>query len=103
MGYASAYNPRPVKIILKNTKTKKEFTVTLKANPQFWFSGIHHIKESVSLPQKISAGNYQLYLYLPDANVLLAGRPEYCVQLCNENMWEAFTGYNNLHHSIQIK
>lgn len=103
LGYASAYNPRPVKIILKNTKTKKEFTVTLKANPQFWFSGIHHIKESVSLPQKISAGNYQLYLYLPDANVLLAGRPEYCVQLCNENMWEAFTGYNNLHHSIQIK
>ncbi len=103
LGYASLYNPRPVKIILRNTKTKKEFTVTLKANPQFWFSGVHQIKENLQLPKNITAGSYQLYLYLPDANVVLAGRAEYCVQLCNENMWEAATGYNKLQHIIKVK
>jgi hypothetical protein len=102
-GYASLYNPRPVKIILKNVVTQEEFTITLKANPQFWFSGMQHLKETVQLPAGITAGNYRLYLYLPDANVLLYKRPEYCVQLCNENMWDAVTGYNNLQHSIQIK
>ncbi len=103
MGYAAAYNLRPVKIIFRNTKTKKEFTATLKANPQFWFSGVHQIKESLQLPKDITAGSYQLYLFLPDANVLLRKRPEYCVQLCNENIWEETTGYNNLNHILQVK
>ena len=103
LGYASLYNPRPVKIILKNTATQKEFEITLKVNPQLWFSGNHSIKEIVNLPQNISKGKYQLYLYLPDANVLLHKRPEYCVQLCNKNMWEEATGYNNLQHIIQVK
>jgi Domain of unknown function (DUF4832)/Domain of unknown function (DUF4874) len=103
IGYASLYNPRLVNLIFKNVTTAEEFTITLKANPQFWFSGVHQIKESVSLPANISPGKYQLYLYLPDANVLLGKRPEYCVQLCNENMWDASTGYNNLQHIIQVK
>jgi hypothetical protein len=102
-GYASPYNPRPVKLIFKHTTTGKEFSVTLKTNPQFWFSGMHTIKEKVKLPGNIIAGSYQLYLSLPDANVLLGKRPEYCVQLCSENMWEAATGYNNLQHIILIK
>lgn len=103
IGYASPYNPRPVKIILRNTVTKKEFSVTMKVNPQFWFSGIHHIKETVALPQNITAGNYEVYIYLPDANILLSKRLEYCIQLSNENMWEETTGYNNLQHILQIK
>ncbi|MGF2410887.1 DUF4832 domain-containing protein [Ferruginibacter sp.] len=103
IGYASLYNARPVKIILRNTDSKKEFEVQLKTNPQFWFSGPNHIKEMISVPANITSGNYQLYLYLPDANVLLSKRPEYCVQLSNENMWEATSGYNDLQHIIQVK
>jgi hypothetical protein len=102
-GYASMYNARPVKIILQNTSTKKEFEILLKANPQFWFSGNHQIKEMVTLPKNITPGSYRLYLYLPDANVLLHKRPEYCVQLSNENIWQAATGYNDLRHIIQVK
>jgi Domain of unknown function (DUF4832) len=102
-GYASLYNPRPVILIFKNTTTGEEFTTTLKTNPQFWFSGVHHVNEKIKSPANILAGKYQLYLSLPDANVLLRKRPEYCVQLCNESMWEESTGYNNLLHTLQIK
>ncbi|MGE5108603.1 MAG: DUF4832 domain-containing protein, partial [Sphingobacteriales bacterium] len=103
IGWASMYNQRPVKIIFRNTATRTEFSVALKANPQFWFSGIHHIKEIIKLPKRISPGSYQLFLFLPDASAPLSNRSEYSIQLANENMWEETTGYNNLSHTIHIK
>lgn len=102
-GYASPFNPRPVKIILRNLKTKKEFSATLKANLQFWFSGIHHIKELIKLPAGITPGNYQLFLFFPDANDALSKQPEYSVQLANTDMWEKATGYNKLQVAITVK
>jgi hypothetical protein len=103
IGYASPYNPRPVKIILRNTATHKEYAVTLKANPQYWFTGIHQIKETINLPAGMVTGSYQLFIYLPDEAVLLSNRPEYSIRLANEDLWEEMTGYNNLQHSIKLK
>lgn len=103
VGYACMYNPRPVKIIFRNIKTKKEYTMSLKTDPRFWFSGTHRIKEKVQLPAGMGSGSFQLFLYLPDASTTLANRPEYAVQLANENMVEKTTGYNNLHHIIRVK
>ncbi|CAN5226024.1 hypothetical protein BH11BAC5_BH11BAC5_18050 [soil metagenome] len=103
LGYATLYNPRPVKIILRNTETKKEYAIVLKTDPRFWFSGTHHIKEKVKLPAGIDAGKYQLFLFLPDASNTLASRKEYAVLLANDNMAEKATGYNDLHHVISIK
>jgi hypothetical protein len=103
VGYACMYNPRPVKIIFRNIKTKKEYTMSLKADTRFWFSGTHHIKESLTLPADMGKGNFELFLYLPDASPSLANRPEYAVQLANENMVEKTTGYNNLRHIIWVK
>ena len=103
VGYASLYNPRPVKIILRNTATKKEFSITLKTNPQFWFSGLHQVKEMLQLPANILPGTYQLFFFLPDQRSVLSKRPEYSLQLANENMWEESTGYNNLRHVVTIK
>ncbi|MEO5685062.1 MAG: DUF4832 domain-containing protein [Chitinophagaceae bacterium] len=103
LGYASLYNPRPVKIIFRHTKTGKEFATTLAVNPQFWFSGMQQVKEVLPLPAGIMPGNYKLYLCLPDEDILLSRRPEYSVQLCNKNMWEATTGYNDLQQVLEIK
>lgn len=103
VGYATMYNPRPVKIVFRNVETKKEYMVSLKADPRFWFSGKHHIREMVKLPARIGAGSFQIFLYLPDDSTTLAGRPEYAVQLANENMFEKITGYNDLQHIIAIK
>lgn len=103
VGYAALYNPRRVKIIFRNTNTKKEYTISLKADPRRWFSGTHHIKENVQLPADMSAGSFQLFLYLPDASTTLANRAEYAVLLANENMADKTTGYNNLQHIIRVK
>lgn len=103
VGYATMYNPRPVKLILRHAKTAKEFEVLLKTNTRFWFTGTHHVAEKLLLPSGALPGFYELFLSMPDANVLLAKRPEYCVQLCNKNIWEEQTGYNNLTHFIEIK
>ena len=102
IGYSSPYNPRQVQIVFRNTKTKKEHIGLLKANPNFWFTGIHHIRESIIFPPGITRGSYDLFIVLPDLNNLLSKKPAYSVQLANENMWEKTTGYNNLHHIIHI-
>jgi hypothetical protein len=103
LGYAAMYNPRPVKIILRNKATKKEYALVLKADPRFWFSGTYRIKEKLQLPAGIEAGKCQLFLFLPDAAGTLEGRTEYAAMLANENMAEKATGYNDLNHIIDIK
>ncbi|MDB5279218.1 MAG: hypothetical protein JWR61_4173 [Ferruginibacter sp.] len=103
LGYAAAYNARPLKIILRNSATQKEYSIVLKTDLRFWFSGTHHVQEKLQLPAGINPGNYQLFLYLPDAAETLAARTEYAVMLANENMAEKTTGYNDLHHIIRIK
>jgi len=103
IGYAALYNRRPVNIIFRNTSTQKEYTVTLKTNPQYWFTGAHQIKETILLPAGITPGSYRLLLCLPDADNLLSQRPEYSIHLANENMWEEATGYNDLRHVTRIQ
>jgi hypothetical protein len=101
-GYASPFNPRPVKLVFRNVATLQEYSALLKVNPQLLFPGTHQINLSVTLPADLTAGSYALYLFLPDAAAGLSKRPEYAIQLANEQVWEATTGYNDLHYTIQI-
>jgi len=101
-GYASPFNPRPVKLVFRNIANRQEYAILLKINPQLLFSGTHQINLSVKLPADLPAGSYALYLFMPDAAASLSKRPEYAIQLANEQVWEAVTGYNDLHYTIQI-
>lgn len=101
-GYASPFNSRPVNLVFRNTKTRQEYTVPLKVNPQLLFSGLHSLNLSVKLPADLSPGRYALYLSFPDAATNLSKRPEYSIQLANEAVWEPSTGYNDLHYTVQI-
>ncbi|HVY73197.1 MAG TPA: DUF4832 domain-containing protein [Puia sp.] len=103
IGYASPYNPRPVYLVFVNGGTGKSFQVRLKANPQQWFSGLHIIQEQVQLPAGTAPGGYRLYLSLPDASPSISSRPEYAIRLANEKVWEASTGYNDLHCTVVVK
>ena len=102
IGYASPFNPRPVKLVFVNIVNKKTYDIDLDANPQLWMPGIYRVAQTIALPKAMMKGQYKLYLFLPDANVLLQNRPEYCVQLANENMWESNSGLNSLNHVIKI-
>ena len=41
-------------------------------------------------------GSYDIYLWLPDADVRLRNRVQYAVRLANSDVWQADTGMNLL-------
>jgi hypothetical protein len=48
------------------------------------------------------AGNYDLFLFLPDAAESLSQKSEYAIRFANENVWEEATGYNNLNAAVKV-
>lgn len=101
-GYASPYNPRLLQLVLRNTKSGKEYFVNCKADVRFWFTGKIDWKESVQVPANIPTGSYHLLLNLPDKHPSISKNPAYSIRLANEDMWEESTGYNNLHHTLSV-
>jgi len=106
-GYAGIYNPRGVEIILRNTTSREQFVLS---TDQGWGNrkwlpgpGITTTLEIVGgLPVAMSAGEYEVFLNLPDPAEKIHDRPEYSIRLANIDVWEPFTGYNRLLHTIQI-
>ena len=101
-GYAAPYNPRPVILVLRNRQTAKQYFLACNADIRFWFSGSVMWKEAVEVPASIPIGRYDLLLSLPDKYQSLSERPEYCIRLANENVWESKTGYNKLSQVLAI-
>jgi hypothetical protein len=102
IGYASPFNPRPVQLILRNTKTGSVHMINFITNIQKWFTGKINLEQTFVLPPGIKQGNYELLLNLPDKYTSLSNRPEYSIQLANEDCWESKTGYNKLRQFINI-
>jgi hypothetical protein len=102
-GYASPYNARPVQLIMRNKSTNKEFVFTIDTDVRKWYSGNNTINAKIITDNTMPAGDYNLFLFLPDAAESLSQRPEYAIRFANENMWDATNGYNNLNETIRIK
>ncbi|MBV9961747.1 MAG: DUF4832 domain-containing protein [Parafilimonas sp.] len=103
VGYASPYNARPVELIMRNQLTKKEFVFTINTDVRKWYPGNNIINAKIIADNNMPAGQYELFLFLPDAAQSLSQRSEYAIRFANENMWDAATGYNNLNEVIEIK
>ena len=102
-GFAALYNPRMAYLVFRNTSDNQEYAITLNTNPRLWASGVTQtITENLTLPADIIAGNYKLYLKIPDSNEALSKRPEYSIRMANESVWESTTGYNSLMHTISV-
>jgi hypothetical protein len=57
---------------------------------------------SALIPAATPAGQYAVYLNLPDPAASLRNRPEYSIRLANQDVWEDATGYNSLLHKVTI-
>jgi hypothetical protein len=68
-----------------------------------WFSGNNTINTKIITDNTMPAGNYDLFLFLPDAAESLSQRSEYAIRFANENIWNATNGYNSLNETITIK
>ena len=101
-GYASPFNPRVAKLVMRHQNGGQEFIYDLSTNVQKWFSGNIKISEMVQMDNTMPGGQYDLYLYLPDKYESLAKRPEYAIRLANKDLWDAATGYNKLNVTVTI-
>lgn len=101
VGYASPFNPRVAKLVFK--KGSAEFVYELKSNVQKWFTGKVEVDERILLNKNMPAGDYHLFLYLPDKYESIYQRPEYAIRLANQDVWDGATGYNDLKIKISIQ
>ena len=103
IGYASPYNARPAQLIMRNKSTNKEFLFTIDTDVRKWYSGNNTITAKIITDNTMPAGDYNLFLFLPDAAESLSKRSEYAIRFANENMWNVTNGYNDLNETITIK
>ena len=102
VGCAPLYNERHAYIVLKNGNS--EYRVQLASDPRRWLpNGAETtIDETLTLPDNMPEGTYQLYLFLPDVAETLASDPRYAVRFANTNVWDATTGMNSLNASVLV-
>lgn len=102
IGYASPYNERPVKLIMRNHADGTIFSFDVDTDARKWWSGKINFKTTIVTKSDMPKGSYDLFIYLPDKYPSIAARPEYAIRFANENTWDASTGYNALQKSISI-
>lgn len=103
IGYASPYNERPVKLIMRSGDGSKVYSYDISTDIRKWYSGMQTLQIKIITDPSMPKSKYELLLYMPDKYASIADRPEYAIRLANENAWEALTGYNKLNATITIE
>jgi len=91
-GYANLFKARKAYIVMRNTSTNTEYSFEIASDMREWRTGVQTTL-SLNLAQNVPAGNYQLFLNLPDPNNTSAN---YSIQCANSGTWDSVKGYNNL-------
>lgn len=107
-GYASTYNERHVELVLRNIEDKKVYKMKIDCDPRYWFPDeLHSVKLNFEWPEVLPAGQYELFINLPDPEPSLYYRPEYAIRLASlyesSSVWHAETGWNLLLPSIEVE
>ena len=88
-------NPRGVELVLVGGG--KEYAFKIDSDPRFWFENtLTTLATTITLPSDLAAGEYELYLNLPDGYESLAKNPHYSIRLMNKDTWNEKKGYNLL-------
>lgn len=91
-------------MILRNTQTGKEYYLPVAQAVRLWMPGeTKDVKIEGAIPTSIESGEYQVFLHLPDPTSSLYGRPEYSIELANQDVWEIDTGYNSLLQKVVVE
>ncbi len=102
-GFASPFNPRNLEFVLRNSYTKSKYKLVTDEDPRFWFSdSIVTVNIKAGILNTMPEGEYELFMHLADPEETLHDKPEYSIQLGNEDLWEDSTGYNSLKVNVLI-
>ena len=95
-GFAAPMNKRGLELIFVNAAdASQKYVFPQTEDPRFWLPGEHIFTLSCML-KDVPAGEYKLYLNLPDPYPSIHDNPRFSIRLANENMWDDATGYNYL-------
>ncbi len=101
VGYAAPVTIKPVTLVLMSDDGTNEYRYELDTDIRFWHDSIT-IDQTLSLPDGMQEGNYDLSIFIPDNHESIADRPEYAIRLANADMWNETNGYNNLGMKLEI-
>ena len=102
-GFAAAFNPRPVILVLKEKSSGQVTEISLSTvDPRRWLPGQINVNTQVTIPSNLPSGNYYMYLWLPDASTSLKSRSEYAIRMANLNVWQPTSGYNLLLDNLLV-
>lgn len=102
-GWASPYNFHLLEVVLRNSQTGQEHYLQVPEDVRKWMPGeTREVNISAGIASTVPAGQYQIFLNLPDPSSRLYFRPEYSIRLANKDVWEQSKGYNSLQQSVTI-
>lgn len=102
LGFAPLYNERHAYIVLKNENAA--YPLQLSVDPRTWKPGntTYVINPTLTVPDTVYNGTYDLYLWLPDEYESLRNKPAYAIRLANEDVWDAESGMNALGAQVTV-
>ena len=98
-GFSAPQNPRSAELIITDASGRKT-VVPLEDDPRTWFAGTTSTMD-ITVPA-LAAGEYTLWLNLPDPQTRLHDNPFYAIRLANKDVWDETTGYNKI-TTIKVK
>jgi hypothetical protein len=103
VGFAPVYNQKNTYLIFRSVTDGTVYKKKLNFDIRYVKPKVsYQLTEAVSTAN-IPAGKYDLLLKMEDTATILSDRPEYCIRLANNGLWETTTGFNKLSHSLTIK
>ena len=103
-GFANLYNERPLEVVLRPKAGGEAVRIATGEDPRRWMPGRNaEVRIAVRIPNDTQAGEYEVFLSLPDLSPALQGRPEYSIRLANDGIWEQSSGMNLLAHIVTIR
>lgn len=99
VGFGHIINPRPVKLVLKNTTTNVETFVDVSTDCRLWLKSQQIDLNAVIPLTGLSNGQYKIYIFLPDE---FNNIPEYAIRFANVGVWDAAKGYNDLGQTLSV-
>jgi hypothetical protein len=96
VGFAALMNERDVELVLVNKEdpTQKYVYPQTNIDPRFWMPGDTINTALYCKLDENMAGDYKVYINMPDKAEKLHDNPLYSIRFANKKIWDEKTGYN---------
>lgn len=102
VGFAAAYNPRPIYVVIDDGTTKRAALLS-SLDARKWASGASaSLDVRLRVPATAKAGTVKLALWLPDAAPSIHDDARYAIRFANDGVWDDVKGYNVITDALKI-